>query len=57
MSGWGQGYFRIDAAGRVRIDPTRGQGPTVALTDVVDTFVKADGLAPGRIVNQVTGER
>lgn len=28
-----------------------------ALSGVVDTFVKADGLAPGRIVNNVTGQR
>ncbi len=28
-----------------------------SITDVVDTFVKADGLAPGRIINQVKGQR
>jgi hypothetical protein len=44
-------------AQQVGLNPSSHEVSFEALTDVVDTFVKADGLAPGRIVNQVTGER
>lgn len=44
-------------ANRVGLNAASHQVSFEAISEVVDTFVRADGLAPGRIVNQVTGGR
>ncbi|ADM09188.1 hypothetical protein PB2503_05577 [Parvularcula bermudensis HTCC2503] len=46
-----------DLAAQIGLSPSSHQVSFEAMTDVVDTFIKADGLAPGRIVNAVTGKR
>ena len=33
---WSGGYFDVDAAGRVAVMPRRGDGPAIALPDVID---------------------
>lgn len=40
---WGEGYFDVDAAGRMVVRPRGPQGPAVALPDVVDRAL-AQGL-------------
>lgn len=44
-------------AEQVGFNPASHEVSFEQLSGVVDTFVKADGLAPGRIVNSVTGDR
>lgn len=44
-------------ANQVGLNAASHQVSFEQLSSVVDTFVKADGLAPGRIVNNVTGDR
>jgi hypothetical protein len=44
-------------AREVGLSPASHKVSFEALTDVVDTYVRADTLAPGRIVNSVTGKR
>lgn len=44
-------------ARQVGLSPASHEVSFEALSSMVDTFVKADGLAPGRIINDVTGER
>ncbi len=40
---WGEGYFDVDAAGRMVVQPCGPQGPSVALPEVVDRAL-AQGL-------------
>ncbi|MUV13034.1 arginine decarboxylase [Noviluteimonas gilva] len=39
---WSEGYFDVDGAGRVTVLPRGGQGPAIALSEVVDR-AKANG--------------
>jgi arginine decarboxylase len=39
---WSEGYFDVDGAGRVTVLPRGGQGPSIALSEVVDQ-AKANG--------------
>jgi arginine decarboxylase len=39
---WSEGYFDIDAAGRVSVHPCGAQGPAIALPEVVDA-ARANG--------------
>ena len=39
---WSEGYYDVDAAGRVTVLPRGAQGPAIALADVVDQ-AKANG--------------
>ncbi|MGO4550819.1 arginine decarboxylase [Lysobacter sp. 2RAF19] len=39
---WSEGYFDVDGAGRVTVLPRGGQGPAIALSEVVDQ-AKANG--------------
>jgi arginine decarboxylase len=39
---WSEGYFDVDAAGRVSVHPRGAQGPAIALPDVVDA-ARANG--------------
>jgi len=34
---WSEGYFDVDAAGRVVVSPRGAQGPTIALPEIIDT--------------------
>ncbi len=40
---WGEGYFDVDAAGRMLVKPSRAAGPAVVLPEVVDAAL-AQGL-------------
>ncbi len=40
---WGEGYFDIDAGGRVSVHPQVGEGPAIVLPEVVDAAL-AQGL-------------
>jgi arginine decarboxylase len=40
---WGEGYFDIDAQGRIEVRPRGAQGPAIALPEAVDRAL-ADGL-------------
>lgn len=44
-------------ANQVGLSPASHRVSFEALSNVIDTFVQADGLAPGRIVNEVVGQR
>ena len=42
---WSGGYFDVDDAGRIVVRPRRGEGPAIALPEVIDR-ARANGAKP-----------
>ncbi len=43
---WAEGYFDVDAAGRIVVRPQGAQGPAIALAEVVDRSLSQGGNLP-----------
>ena len=43
---WADGYFDVDAQGRIAVRPSGADGPVVALPEIVDTAMKSGAKLP-----------
>ena len=43
---WSEGYFDVDARGRVSVHPTGAAGPSIALADAVDRALEGGAQLP-----------
>ncbi len=43
---WADGYFDVDAQGRIAVRPAGAEGPVVALPEIVDTAMKSGAKLP-----------